>query len=53
MEKTGVKKATRKLENKEQVAEVSPSFSVNVKVKVAQSCLTLFDPMDCTINGIL
>ena len=24
-----------------------------VKVKVAQLCLTLFDPMDCTVQGIL
>ena len=24
-----------------------------MKVKVAQSCLTLFDPMDCTVPGIL
>ena len=24
-----------------------------VKVKVAQSCLTLCDPMDCTVHGIL
>ena len=24
-----------------------------VKVKVAQSCLTLCDPMDCTVYGIL
>ena len=25
----------------------------HVKVKVAQSCLTCFDPMDCTVPGIL
>ena len=24
-----------------------------MKVKVAQSCLTLCDPMDCTVHGIL
>ena len=24
-----------------------------VKVKVTQSCLTLFDPMDCIVHGIL
>ena len=24
-----------------------------MKVKVAQSCLTLFDPMDYTVHGIL
>ena len=28
-------------------------FAVYVKVKVAQSCLTLCDPMDYTIHGIL
>ena len=28
-------------------------FSVNVKVKVVQSCLTLCDPMDYTLCGIL
>ena len=27
--------------------------SNNVKVKVTQSCLTLRDPMDCTVHGIL
>ena len=26
---------------------------MKVKVKVAQSCLTLCDPMDCVIHGIL
>ena len=25
---------------------------MKVKVKVTQSCLTLWDPMDCTIHGI-
>ena len=25
----------------------------SVKVKVAQSCLTLCDPVDCTVHGIL
>ena len=25
----------------------------SMKVKVAQSCLTLCDPMDCTVHGIL
>ena len=24
-----------------------------MKVKVSQSCLTLCDPMDCTVHGIL
>ena len=24
-----------------------------VKVKIAQSCLTLCDPMDCIVHGIL
>ena len=28
-------------------------FAIYVKVKVAQSCLTLCDPMDYTIHGIL
>ena len=27
--------------------------SIQVKVKVAQSCSTLFDTMDYTVNGIL
>ena len=27
--------------------------SHEVKVKVAQSCLTLCDPMDCTVHGIV
>ena len=26
---------------------------LKVKVKVAQSCLTLFNPMDYTVHGIL
>ena len=26
---------------------------MNMKVKVAQSCLTLCDPMDYTVHGIL
>ena len=26
---------------------------VKVKLKVAQSCPTLCDPMDCTVHGIL
>ena len=29
------------------------SESEKVKVKVAQSCLTLWNPMDCTVHGIL
>ena len=29
------------------------SESEKVKVKVAQSCLTLCNPMDCTVHGIL
>ena len=28
-------------------------FHRKVKVKVAQSCLTLFNPMDYTVQGIL
>ena len=28
-------------------------LSSEVKVKVAQSCLTLCNPMDCTVHGIL
>ena len=31
----------------------NPRFLGKVKVKVAQSCLTLCDPMDCTVHGIL
>ena len=26
---------------------------MKVKVKVAQPCLTLYDPMDCIVHGIL
>ena len=29
------------------------ALSLSVTVKVAQSCLTLYDPMDYTIHGIL
>ena len=29
------------------------SGKVKVKVKVVQSCLTLCDPMDCIVHGIL
>ena len=32
---------------------VKTTLNVKVKVKVAQSCQTLWDPMDCTIHGIL
>ena len=32
---------------------LSHQGSPKVKVKVAQSCPTLCDPMDCTVNGIL
>ena len=28
-------------------------FALHAKVKVAQSCLTLRDPMDYTVHGIL
>ena len=28
-------------------------FSTDEEVKVTQSCLTLFNPVDCTIHGIL
>ena len=28
-------------------------FGLKVKVKVAQSCLTLYDPMNCTVHRIL
>ena len=31
----------------------SKDLKVNMKVKVAQSCLTLCDPMDYTVHGIL
>ena len=30
-----------------------PQSEKKVKVKVAQSCLTLCDPMDCIVHGIL
>ena len=29
------------------------SVTIFVKVKVAQSCLTLCDPMDYTVHGVL
>ena len=34
---------------------ISSAFShaMNVKVKVSHLCLTLCDPMDCTVHGIL
>ena len=32
---------------------VAPGRVSKVKVKVAQSCPTLCDPMDCTVHGIL
>ena len=28
-------------------------YHVKIKVKVTQLCLTLCDPMDCTVHGIL
>ena len=28
-------------------------WRLGMKVKVAMSCLTLCDPMDCTVHGIL
>ena len=31
----------------------SPATSWQVKMKVTQSCLTLCDPVDCTVHGIL
>ena len=34
-------------------SEVSPHTIQKVKVKVAQLCLTLCDPMDCIFHGIL
>ena len=30
----------------------SVQFPKQGKMKVAQSCLTLYDPMDCTVRGI-
>ena len=33
--------------------KISSVFWLKVKVLVAQSCLTLCDPMDCTVHGIL
>ena len=33
--------------------KVLSSVLAFVKVKVTQSCLTLCDPMDCTVHGIL
>ena len=30
-----------------------PGWHLPSGVKVAQSCLTLCDPMDCTVHGIL
>ena len=34
-------------------ADIDPSLNSKVKVKVAQSCLTLCDPMDYTVHRIL
>ena len=33
--------------------KISSVFWLKAKVLVAQSCLTLCDPMDCTVHGIL
>ena len=35
------------------MVELFEASFFSVKVKVAQSCLTLYDPMDCTVCGIL
>ena len=39
------------------VIEVSPHFEFKMvyllNAKVSQSCLTLYDPMSCTVHGIL
>ena len=35
------------------MVELFEASLFSVKVKVAQSCLTLYDPMDCTVCGIL
>ena len=32
---------------------VKTTLNVKVKVKVAQSCQTLWDRMDCIVHGIL
>ena len=32
---------------------INVKTTLNVKVKVAQSCQTLWDPMDCIVHGIL
>ena len=32
---------------------LSLNGQIKVKVEVAQSCLALCDPMDCTVHGIL
>ena len=36
-----------------EVQKQIPHLASKVKVKVAQSCLTLCDPMDYTVHGIL
>ena len=32
---------------------INVKTTLNVKVKVTQSCQTLWDPMDCIVHGIL
>ena len=46
----GVAKSRTRLSN---CIELRPHHHSKVKVKVAQSCLTLCDPMDYTVHGIL
>ena len=35
------------------LSHIINSVYICVKVKVTQSCLTLYDPVDCTVHGIL
>jgi len=41
------------VEGGQEPTQISSDFGWKVKVKVAQSCMTLCDPMDYTVHGIL
>ena len=51
LEKTLESPLTARRSNQSILKEINPEYSL--KVKVIQSCLTLWDPMDYTIYGIL
>ena len=44
---------TERRSNQSILKEISPQYSVDAKVKVAQLCCTLWDPMDYSVHGIL